>query len=1042
VPQLEPYLDQTRVSVVPLLHGAGVKRKIVQSLINGTPVLTTPIGAEGLDIRHDEHALIADGPSELAAGLTRLLTNRDDWQRIADAGYEHAYGRHDPEILGRRFHEIIDEVLGLPAREEPAGTGLGRMQRTQVAYRDTVAAVNATLRSITDPGSTVLVVSRGDDKLAGVEGRNARHFPESPDGNWAGYHPADSEAAIRHLEALRERGARYFALPSTSFWWLHHYRELAEHLESNYRRIHSDEHLVLFDVGEETSHAVERPAGDRERVLVIGTYKPGRAGPPPSLVADLERSDRYRVSQEWRAGDDPLAEADSGRDGADWTVFVSDEAVVPAGFLDDFLTAASQLAPLGVDRIQPPHANGPDGGPPVTERLGGVLAREVEAVTPLPLLAVRGEAPTEGPVALLDAVPITLGVPLGFDPDASSFSNVRDVFVAKEDGAARAVRRSQGSPAPLISVVIATYERPELLAECLERFSEQTLQVADYEIVVIDDGSGDDAVAGVLSEMESRLPLTWVRIEHAGRSAAKNLGVLLARGELILFFDDDDWPSPELLNEHVSAHQAHPSEEIAILGRTDWAPDLSITPLMRHVTEVDRLLFSYDSFEPGERIDWRGFWEGRVSSKRSLHLRRGLHDQRLDYSIDIEMAWRLARYGLQVIYEPKALSFMARAVDFEAFCQRHEAKGRAAAAISALHDDPEIREYTQVDGASERWDEARPGYGALVSRIARLENELGPSGGSDDDPRGTELHEAYRAALRACNVKGIAEALQGAAPSPRPSARERTNGRRRTPPPLRRESARPKAVAVGDGNGHDDSEAPTLTVTMPVWSRTPELAEMAIRTIDRMWEVARLPTEMVVIDNGSPEQRQMRARVHRFEENRGVATAWNTGIELARAPVVAVLNSDCMVDPGWDEALYEAVTTGRRIAFPYTDHCDGLGYRRPDQAGTAGWCFMLTRETFDEVGPFDERFNPAYVEDTDYWHRAWELGIELTPVPDARVVHARRTSSDDHSDWLLKGHRYLYGWKHGVEPMRAPPYYNREIVEYERQGEGSRASTT
>jgi GT2 family glycosyltransferase len=694
--------------------------------------------------------------------------------------------------------------------------------------------------------------------------------------------------------------------------------------------------------------------------------------------------------------------------------------------------------------VQPPHANGPDGGPPVTERLSGVLAREVGAVTPLPLLAVRGDAETQGHVALVDAVPITLGVPLATAADPSAFSHVSDVFVAKQEGAERAVRRGQGSPAPLISVVIATYDRPELLAECLARFCDQTLPVADFEVVVVDDGSENERMEGVLEEMAGRLPLTWARIEHAGRAAAKNLGVLLARGELVLFFDDDDWPATELLAEHVRVHQAHPAEEVAVLGRTDWAPELAITPLMRHVTEVDRLMFSYDSFEAGDRINWQGFWEGRVSSKRSLHLRHGLHDQRLDYSIDIEMAWRLSRYGLEVIYEPRALSYMARPVDFEGFCQRQEAKGRAAAAVSALHDDPEIREYTRVDGAIERWEEARPTFPALVSRIAQLEDELGPGGGSEDDPRRTELHEAYRSALAVCNAKGIAEALQGAAPSKRPTAVRTSNGQGATPPPARREPARPKlspAAADGDGRGESD-ETPELTVTMPVWSRTPELAEMAARTIDRVWEVARLPMEMVVVDNGSPEQRDLPARVYRYEENRGVATGWNTGIELARAPVVCVLNSDCMVDPGWDEALYEAVTTGRRIAFPYTDHCDGLGYRRPDQAGTAGWCFMLTKEIYEEVGPFDERFNPAYVEDTDYWHRAWELGIELTPVQDAHVVHARRTSSDDHSDWLLKGHRYLYGWKHGVEPMRAPPYYNREIVEYRSQREGSRASTT
>jgi GT2 family glycosyltransferase len=208
---------------------------------------------------------------------------------------------------------------------------------------------------------------------------------------------------------------------------------------------------------------------------------------------------------------------------------------------------------------------------------------------------------------------------------------------------------------------------------------------------------------------------------------------------------------------------------------------------------------------------------------------------------------------------------------------------------------------------------------------------------------------------------------------------------------------------------------------------------MAVGTVERIWEVARVRTEVIVVDNGSPHQRPLAATVQRFEENRGVATAWNTGIEMARAPVVAVLNSDCLVEPGWDEALLEAATNGRRIAFPYTDHGDGLGFRQPDQAGTAGWCFALALDVYREIGGFDELFNPAYCEDTDYWHRAWELGVELSPVPAARVTHSRRTTActDPHVDWLLQGHRFLYGWKHGVDPLRAPPYYHRAIVEYQ-----------
>ena len=267
------------------------------------------------------------------------------------------------------------------------------------------------------------------------------------------------------------------------------------------------------------------------------------------------------------------------------------------------------------------------------------------------------------------------------------------------------------------------------------------------------------------------------------------------------------------------------------------------------------------------------------------------------------------------------------------------------------------------------------------------------------------------------HAKGVASATDGDEPEPGPST---------TAQPFH--GADP--VLLYDRTPDDARRDPQLSISLPVWSRSPELAEMAKSTIERIWEVARVPTEVVVVDNGSPVEIPLPAKVYRYPENRGVSAGWNTGIRLSSAPVIAVMNSDCMVEPGWDEALLEAATDGRRIAFPYTDHCDGLGFVQPDQAGTAGWCFMMTKLVHDEVGVFDEWFSPAFCEDTDYWHRAWELGIELTPVPAARVVHARRTSANANADLLLQAHRYKYGWKHGVEPMRAPPYYNREIVEY------------
>ena len=1020
VPSVVPYLERARVSVVPLLHGAGVKGKVLESLATGTPVVTTTIGAEGIELRHGEHVLIADTPEELADGIAHLLTDRAQWERLADAGYEQAAATHAPERVAERFEEILDAVLAAPPRWLAAHDRASGRTGGGAAYRETGDAIAATLHSITAPGSTALVVSRGDDALVAGKGRNIRHFPQGPDGEWSGFNPSDSAEAIEHLETLREQGARYFVVPSSQFWWLHHYSELSEHLEAAYRRIYSDDHLIVFDLAPEP-----RPpsrdrgsAGRRERVLVIGTYDGARSAPPARLVEELDRAKRFEVRQRWQPAGSGAAASEEGE--ADWILHVDSAAVLPTRFVDDFLGIVSTMSALGVERAQPAHMSGPQAGPPVTERLRGVLGREVEGTTPLPVLAVRSGAEREGPTALVDAVPIALDGPLRSGRDPIAYSNVRDVFTALGDRPRRIVQGRHGTDAPRISILLATYERPGLLAACLEGFCDQTLPLSEFEVVVVDDGSEGPETQRVLADFATRLPLTWTRIEHSGRSAAKNLAVLLARGDLVLFFDDDDRPAPDLLDAHVRSHALHPGEATAVLGHTGWDPDLDVSPLMHYLTDVDRLLFAYGNFEPGEVIDWRGFWEGRVSSKRSLHVRHGLHDQRLEYSIDVELAWRLRPQGIEVVYHPAARSVMSRPIDLDEFCCRYEAKGRAQAAIASLHDDAAIREYTKIEEAPARWEAARPELARLKARIFELEHALSVRGNGDGPADRAavldELHRCYREVFFAHNAKGIAEVLGEQRPTARPT-------------PSAAGGPVPESSASGSDPG---GEAPELSIVVPVWSRTTELADMAVRTLERVFEVARLSIEVIVIDNGSPVEQPLPGQVLRFPENRGVATAWNTGIERARAPVVAVLNSDCVVEPGWDEALYEAVTTGRRIAFPYTDHCDGEGFRQPDQGGTAGWCYMLTRELYEEIGPFDERFNPAYGEDTDYWHRAWALGIELSPVPAARVTHARRSSvrEDDRHEMLLLGHRYKYGWKHGVDPLKAPPYYNREIVEY------------
>jgi GT2 family glycosyltransferase len=96
------------------------------------------------------------------------------------------------------------------------------------------------------PEAVVLVVSRGDDGLLELESRRALHFPPSPEGGWAGHHPASSDEAVAQLEEMRSAGGQFLLLPSTGLWWLEHYQAFGEHLERNYPVVMRDEHTCVI----------------------------------------------------------------------------------------------------------------------------------------------------------------------------------------------------------------------------------------------------------------------------------------------------------------------------------------------------------------------------------------------------------------------------------------------------------------------------------------------------------------------------------------------------------------------------------------------------------------------------------------------------------------------------------------------------------------------------------------------------------------------------------------------------------------------------
>ncbi len=121
VEDLEPLIDGARAMVAPLRYGAGLKGKVTQSLAAGLPVVTTTVGAEGLDVVDGEHMLIADDPAEMAERIVRVLGDDELWHRLSVAGQAVVDAMCSPAVIVDRLeHLLAGEVA---PREQPASTG-------------------------------------------------------------------------------------------------------------------------------------------------------------------------------------------------------------------------------------------------------------------------------------------------------------------------------------------------------------------------------------------------------------------------------------------------------------------------------------------------------------------------------------------------------------------------------------------------------------------------------------------------------------------------------------------------------------------------------------------------------------------------------------------------------------------------------------------------------------------------------------------------------------------------------------------------------
>lgn len=212
---------------------------------------------------------------------------------------------------------------------------------------------------------------------------------------------------------------------------------------------------------------------------------------------------------------------------------------------------------------------------------------------------------------------------------------------------------------PSLSVIVPTFDRWQVLSKCLVALEAQTVVRDDCEVVIVDDGSTYSTVQQIAALVaKSSLNARFFRQDHKGPAAARNVGIREAQGNLVLFMGDDIIATPGLLAEHLAWHEKYPEENVAVLGHVTWSPEITITPLMRWL-ENGGPQFKYWAIKDSENVSWRHLYTANISFKQKFLLENGLFDEDFPYASyeDTELGYRLAKRGLRIVYNERAVGY-------------------------------------------------------------------------------------------------------------------------------------------------------------------------------------------------------------------------------------------------------------------------------------------------------------------------------------------------------------------------------------------------
>lgn len=198
----------------------------------------------------------------------------------------------------------------------------------------------------------------------------------------------------------------------------------------------------------------------------------------------------------------------------------------------------------------------------------------------------------------------------------------------------------------IISIIIPTYNGAKRIKKCLDALNKQDYN-GEFEIIVVDDGSTDDTQQVI----ENYKQVTLIQQKNAGPAAARNHGANIAKGEILLFTDDDCVPIPDWISQMVQPFLDDP-ELVGVKGvyRTNQ-PELTARFVQLEYED------KYDVMAKHEYIDFIDTYSAGYS--RDIFLKYDGFDTSFPVACaeDQELSFRIGRDGYKMKFIPQAIVY-------------------------------------------------------------------------------------------------------------------------------------------------------------------------------------------------------------------------------------------------------------------------------------------------------------------------------------------------------------------------------------------------